>query len=71
MNEPGNEIPITQLPIHVYRPMEQGRPFYAYIEKIDLRFSAPTAMGAKKAARDWAKENCKFKPGKVEADAEE
>ena len=61
MKPPSKKVPITSLPIHVYKPLTEGRPHLAYIGDLPMKFTGPTAMGVMRKAREWAKENCKFK----------
>lgn len=45
--------PITDFPIHIWRPMKDGQPFLAMIGSLPMIFRAPTALGAKRAAEEW------------------
>lgn len=55
------KMSITELPIHVYKPLSKDRPYIALIGNLPIRISAETAMGAKRKAQEWAKANCNFK----------
>lgn len=39
--------------INVWKPMKEGLPHIAMIGSLPMVFSAPTVMGAKKAAQEW------------------
>lgn len=52
-------VPITDLPIRVFLPMNEGDKCIALIGNLPIRFEAPTPFAARKAADEWRKENAK------------
>lgn len=50
------KVPITDLPIHVYRPLDETRKCIAFIGDLPLRFKGDTPMKARNAANTWRSE---------------
>ncbi len=48
-------VPITQLPIDIYVPVEVGLPYIALIRRVDMLFRANSPVKARKAADEWRK----------------
>jgi len=64
-----NMVPITELRIRVYRPLDERDPCFAYIGNLPMRFSGKTPMAAKRAADEWrTKEVAKETERKANAD---
>ena len=64
MAEAKKITPISDLPINLYRPMSGEGDHLALINAGSMHFTflAPTAMEAKRRAREWASKHSKAKP---------
>lgn len=48
-------VPILDLPIHTFLPMQKGQPCLALIDGCPMLFKAKTPFAAHRAADDWRK----------------
>lgn len=61
-------VPITDLPIQLFRPVSGDGDHLALINtgRMHFTFLAPTAMAARRKAKEWAQDSCRHRKPRKE-----